>query len=234
MKKEHHDGRCCRALPRISYDDALARSSRSAEGPRGFDAANRLEGNTRGTARKGPKRRLGRPRPVPHTLSRPFPPLALPPTASVGLWLVRGWSDVARAWPFVSGQLPQPAACPMTRVGTNSHTSLLVGRSKNEGANPKHTDTHTLHTRLFNNNAGGRPEEEGPGLESCGGTGQAGSSSSQAAAHAPNTHTHTTLLERKTMTRGNQREIDRQRAANRAARGRKDAKDGDPTKRREA
>jgi hypothetical protein len=36
------------------------------------------------------------------------------------------------------------------------------------------------------------------------------------------------------MTRGNQREIDRQRAANRAARGRKDSKDGDPTKRREA
>lgn len=36
------------------------------------------------------------------------------------------------------------------------------------------------------------------------------------------------------MTRGNQREIDRQRAANRAARGRQQGKEGDPTKRREA
>ena len=36
------------------------------------------------------------------------------------------------------------------------------------------------------------------------------------------------------MTRGNQREIDRQRAAARAQKGRKDARGGDPTKRREA
>jgi hypothetical protein len=36
------------------------------------------------------------------------------------------------------------------------------------------------------------------------------------------------------MTRGNQREIDRQRAANRAARGRKEGKGGDPKKRMEA